>query len=227
MIAVTFAVPQESRAFRAALRHAGRGAGYGHGNWFLGNAGQAEVLVVHTGIGRSAAEKSVRHLLEAVRPNLLISTGFAGGLDPRLRVGDVIFDPAASTAEMRPVSSIVGRILTVDAPLETAAAKAAAYAETGAHAVDMETAAIAPVCYEHRLPFLALRAISDAVSDALPFSFAESYNVQRQRPRLLAVAGRLLCSPHRLLALEKSLQAYHLAAGRISDALHFLLKSQN
>ena len=87
MIAVTFALPQESRDFRHLLRQART---VGPGRSLLGNVGPEEVLLAHTGVGPVAAAEHVAALLAAHRPRLLLSTGFAGGLDPRLATGDLL-----------------------------------------------------------------------------------------------------------------------------------------
>ena len=55
MIAVTFALPQESRDFIHEMHHSGPA-----GEFLLGNLGVEEIVVAHTGVGRAAAEKTVR-----------------------------------------------------------------------------------------------------------------------------------------------------------------------
>ena len=71
MIAVTFAVPHESRDLRRGLGPA------------------KPVILAHTGIGTAAAEKSVRALLAGNRPRWLLSAGYAGALDPSLAHGEL------------------------------------------------------------------------------------------------------------------------------------------
>ena len=182
MIAVTFALPQESRDFLHALRHAG---GSGCGPFVLGNLGLAEIVVAHTGVGRAAAEKTVRALLAAHRPQKLIAAGFAGALDPRLRVGDII----------------EAGLVTRDVAAETPEAKAQLASETGARAVDMETSAIAAVCAENGVPLQIVRAISDTAHAPLPLPFAVSYDLAAQCPRPLAVVRHLLDDPTAIIPL--------------------------
>ena len=182
MIAVTFALPQESRDFLHALRHAG---GSGRGPFVLGNLGLEEIVVAHTGIGCAAAEKAVRALLAAHRPQRLIAAGFAGALDPRLCVGDLIEDALVTRA----------------APAETPEAKAQLARETGARAVDMETSAIAAVCAENGVPMQIVRAISDTAHAPLPLPFAVSYDLAAQRPRPLAIMRYVLDHPRTAIPL--------------------------
>ena len=61
-----------------------------------------------------------------------------------------------------------GKLLTSSRALASAAAKAAAFRETGAAAVDMESLAIAEVARSHELPFIAVRVIVDTAADIVP-----------------------------------------------------------
>lgn len=180
MIAVTFALPQESSDFIHELHHSGPA-----GEFLLGNLGVEEVVVAHTGIGRAAAEKTVRALLAAHRPRMLIAAGFAGALDPQLGVGDIVERD----------------LVTRDEPAETPEAKAQLARETGARAVDMETSAIAAVCAEKSVPLHIVRAISDTAHAPLPIPFAESYDLAAQRPRPLAVIRYVIDRPRTAIAL--------------------------
>ena len=182
MIAVTFALPQESGDFLHALHHAGRS---GDGPFVLGNLGVEEIVVAHTGIGRAAAEKTVRALLAAHRPRRLIAAGFAGALDPTLRVGDIVEDG----------------LVTRDAAAETPEAKAELVRETCARAVDMETSAIAAVCAEAGVPMQIVRAISDTAHAPLPIPFSVSYDLATQKPRPLAVIRYVLDHPETAIPL--------------------------
>ena len=180
MIAVTFALPQESRDFIHEMHHSGPA-----GEFLLGNLGVEEIVVAHTGVGRAAAEKTVRALLGAYRPRKLFAAGFAGALDPQLKVGDVVERD----------------VVTRDEPAETPAAKAQLAHETGARAVDMETSAIAAVCAEAGVPMRIVRAISDTAQAPLPIPFAESYDLAAQHPRPLAVLRYVLDRPQSAIAL--------------------------
>src|SRR6476620_8163873 len=51
---------------------------------------RAEVLV--TGIGRKNAGESIREAINVVRPSLVLTCGFAGGLNPELPTGAIVFD---------------------------------------------------------------------------------------------------------------------------------------
>ena len=145
------------------------------------------VDVAVTGIGRTAAGRAAALLTRTPRPRSgMLSLGFAGALDPRLRAGDVVvassFVPAGPPAPPGPLGpsaaaalvrgaggpAAAGALLTVDRPLLRAAEKRRARSETGASAVDMEGAWIAETARAHGVPVLSLRAIIDEAAFELP-----------------------------------------------------------
>jgi nucleoside phosphorylase len=139
-------------------------------------------------MGRAAAAAAARRLVLAGAGGLA-SFGMAGGLDPTLICGTVLLpdeiaavDGAVSDIlptskdwrqrlrDAMPGSCLVcgGRLLTSGRPIARPDAKAAAWRQTGAVAVDMESAAIAQVAAQAGLPFIALRVIVDTAADELP-----------------------------------------------------------
>lgn len=121
---------------------------------------------------------------------VIVSFGFAGGLDPDLPAGtlllpktlrcagrdDISVDQTAEMAEGA-VGLLVGAtplsrcaLLTVEAPVATVADKQQAQKRFEAVAVDMESYWVAEACRRAGLGFLALRAVSDPAERALPAS---------------------------------------------------------
>ena len=112
----------------------------------------------------------------------VISVGICGGLAPELPIGAaVIASEAVWQNERIPTDArwrealatrlpraISGGVAGIDSIVTEPAAKAVLHRETGAAAVDMETHIAARVAADHRLPFAALRVISDAATDTLP-----------------------------------------------------------
>ena len=184
-------------------------------------------LLVVSGIGGSAAARGARALVDA-GATALISWGMAGGLDPALACG-TIFLPSevisragttvmtarywrerlsAALAAHRPVAG--GRLLTSPHAIGSVAAKAAAFRETGAAAVDMESVAVAEVAGSHALPFIAVRVIVDTAADTLPRAvLAAAHSAGRlQIGRLIA---SLALAPGDLAALIRLLPRYRAA----------------
>jgi adenosylhomocysteine nucleosidase len=192
MIVVTFALPQESGEFRRVLRAAG------------GRLGGEEIRIAHLGVGPVAAARGIRKLLSEETPRMLICTGFAGGLDARVHVGDVVIADNFSTPHLCARAQAIpgeeprrflGGLVSCAAAVETVAAKTTLALETGALAVDMETAAVAEACQAAGVPLLAVRTISDGLATPLPVPFAEWFDQERQRPRPWGLVKYLLRHP--------------------------------
>ena len=207
MIAVTFALPQESRAFRSRLHHFGQ-VGVAPAEYMIGNLGTEEVIVLHTGVGDDAATLRTETLLTMVRPRYLIAAGFAGALDPRLRVGDLVVATNVSVPELRDRASALldgepgvffGPIVGAPFPVEEVSEKLELGRVSRGIAVDMETAAVFGAATRASVPFLAVRAISDAAEQPLPVPFAECYDLDLQRPRPLALLRYLRRHPRRII----------------------------
>jgi adenosylhomocysteine nucleosidase len=184
-------------------------------------------LVVVSGIGSVAAANAARALVEA-GVTALTSWGLAGGLDPALSAG-TIFLPSkvistdgdgfltaphwrerlgAAVATQRPVT--YGSLLTSADAIETVAGKAAAFRDTGALAVDMESLAIAQIAARHGLPFIAVRVIVDTARDVLPRAVtAASRSGHVQIWRLIRAVA---LAPADLSALVKLAQRYRAAS---------------
>ncbi|MGC1521702.1 MAG: hypothetical protein WA803_09215 [Steroidobacteraceae bacterium] len=150
----------------------------------LATVGDGALLAV-SGMGGDLAAAAARQLVRA-GASALMSFGLAGGLDPQLRPGTVVlpdevvsrdgarFPTSAewrrklslAVAEMQPFAS--GTLLTSALPIDTAELKAAAFRDTGAVAVDMESVSVAQVAAAHQLPFMAVRVVVDGATDVLP-----------------------------------------------------------
>lgn len=99
----------------------------------------------------------------------MISTGLCGALDPALRVGDVV---VSADAPFKTAGRCVrGAVHSLDRVAITAAEKRTLRSQTGAFAVDMESAAIRAQAEEWSVPFLCIRAVSDRAGDTLPLDF--------------------------------------------------------
>jgi adenosylhomocysteine nucleosidase len=179
-----------------------------------------------SGMGGAAAALAAGRLIEA-GASALMSFGLAGGLDPRLSAGSVVFpsevvsrDGArfptsvswcerlmAAVLTQRPVTG--AKLLTSAQAIDAVADKAAAFRDTGAVAVDMESLAVAQVAAAHRLPFMAVRVIVDTAADVLPHVVvAASHGGQVRIWRLI---GGLALAPVELAPLIRLAGRYRTA----------------
>ena len=185
--------------------------------------GGARVCV--TGMGaRNAAEGLKRALAEA-RPSRVITAGFAGGLDPDLAAGAVVFDAdraLAMDAALRSAGAQMGRFVCVERVAVTAAAKAELRRTTGADAVEMESSVIREICREAGIPSATIRVISDAAAEDLPLDF-NALMTADDRINYWRLAATIAGSPGkipRLMRFQKQTAAAARAlAGVLTEAL--------
>jgi adenosylhomocysteine nucleosidase len=145
-----------------------------------GEHGGKIVAVAVSGPGRQAARTATDLLVSGHRPRLIIAAGFAGALDPALARNDLILpDEIIDREDFRhqvdkpaslgaTVQHTGGRLLSVDQVVLLASQKAELRAAYQADLVDMETSAVAAVCREKLVRFLAIRVISDDAHSDLP-----------------------------------------------------------
>jgi nucleoside phosphorylase len=126
--------------------------------------------VVCGGMGAEAARRAAEAVIQLYHPTLIVSAGFAGALDSSLPVGHtfmpqhVIDASDGSRAEAGGPEGILISFETV-ADVEQKARFATAF---GAHAVDMEAAAVARAAEARGVKFLACKVISDTSDSRLP-----------------------------------------------------------
>ncbi len=128
-------------------------------------------VLVCGGIGENAARRATEAVIALYHPLQVISAGFAGALDPKLRVGD-IFVPGR-VLDARDCSTVEtpgggNGILVSASYIAGVKQKAKLAANFGAQAVDMEAAAVARGAQARGVPFSAAKAISDEADFAIP-----------------------------------------------------------
>jgi nucleoside phosphorylase len=187
----------------------------------------ADILV--TGMGRENSEREIRRKLEMSIPSLVLTCGFAGALNPDLKVGDVVFDVdfGSGLAEILQSSGArAARIHCADRVAVTVAEKAKLRAGTGADAVEMESGVIREICREKKIPSATVRVISDAANDDLPLDFNECMTAdQKISPVKLAMAiAKNPGAVPRLMELQRRTQ---FAAGELAQVLQKLLSRRH
>jgi adenosylhomocysteine nucleosidase len=129
------------------------------------------------GGGTPEGAAAAARLLVARGATALVSFGLAGGLDPALVPGTLVIPAEIVTAERRYQTDpaltrwLGGPAYTLFAGPEivvTAGAKESLHEATGAHAIDLESGAVAAVATEYGIPFAALRAVCDPAGRTLP-----------------------------------------------------------
>jgi adenosylhomocysteine nucleosidase len=226
---VCFALKEEAAPFRKlAARHPG-------------------VITLIVGIGCVNAEKSVRSFFEGgtpAAPALVLTCGFAGGLNPELKLGEAVFEIGNRRDEFH--ESLIpnsdgdswnsslrqrllvagakpGKFLCADRIAITVAEKKALRHETGADAVEMESAAVHAVCAERGIPCATVRVISDTANEDLPLDF----NLLAKPDKSLDFGKIFLAvakSPGKIGALMELQRKTKFAAERLAGVLGEIIR---
>ena len=235
MIAVTFALPSESAEFLRRLRDKSRADRNGT-RTIRGKIGDRAVEVLHTGVGENVCRQSMAKFLSATgrirrgehdqQFDYLISAGFAGALNDRLKVGDLLLARNLSTlwsAENRSsLSSLpihIADLLTVSALIDSREERNKLAVTSGAVAVDMETEFIARACAVHGIPVLSLRVISDTPKELFPAPTDVLFDIERQQTQMLKLATYFFAHPHRVPRLVQFARRIARARKILAEAL--------
>jgi len=129
-----------------------------------------EVVVVCGGIGAAAARRASEAVIAIFDPKIVCSAGFAGALDPKLRVGDLIRPSTvinAGDGSRTVVDGGEGVLVSVGS-VASPAQKSKLRESYGAEAVDMEAATVARAAEVRGKQFTAVKAVSDEMDFEFP-----------------------------------------------------------
>jgi nucleoside phosphorylase len=143
----------------------------------------------------------------------VFSCGFAGALDPALRIGDVVCAKDTPVPNAKAVTFTCAERVAI-----TAAEKSALRERTGADAVEMESAVIERVCRESGVACIVLRAISDSAGEDLPLDFNRLMTAG-EKLSSLKLAFAILRSPQKIPGLMRLGRNSALAAQRLAEVL--------
>ncbi len=129
-----------------------------------------DCVLVCGGIGAEAARRAAEAVMEIYTPNVIFSAGFAGALDPGLKVGDLVRPRRVINAGDG--SSVnLGRgegVLVSFGSVANPEQKSKLRDSFGAQAVDMEAAAVARAAEARGVEFATVKAISDECDFSFP-----------------------------------------------------------
>jgi len=196
--------------------------------YFIPSAGPATLTRV-TGIGIQKAAAAIQDALATQHPALVLTCGFAGGLNPVHPVGRVLFDDALAGSfrnRLIPSGAVAGRFTHSDRILVAAAEKRQLFETSGADAVEMESSAIVAACRERGLPVMVVRVISDAATEDLPLDFNRftRSDGSLSMPQLLLGIAKSPAAVPKLIAFQRRLD---LAARNLAATLASLLSSDD
>jgi len=129
-----------------------------------------EIVVVCGGIGAEAARRAAEAVITIYQPAVIFSAGFAGALDPKLKVGDLVRPQRVIDASDGSSITLEGGegVLVSFSSVASPEQKARLRETFSGQAVDMEAAAVARAAHAHGIEFAVVKAISDLAGFDFP-----------------------------------------------------------
>ncbi len=210
--------------------------------------GPCRGLLALSGMGQAAAREAASGLLAQFRPDLLISLGFAGALSPELHPGDLVLgawfgrydpivrllapvDPAPRLPRPLPellqalteagLPAFSGSIITTPWIIHKGR-EGGGLTATPPLVLDLESAPLAELAGKEGIPFVGLRAVTDAASEEIP-DFLAPAAAEPGPVGVLDALGWLAADPRRLKDLVHLFSRSRLAAARLTAGLPALL----
>ncbi len=213
---IFFAVPQEAGPFRR--RWASLAASRSKEA-----ANDDRVRIAVSGMGAGNAEREFARALNHAGgpPDWIVTGGFAGGLNPELRAGDVVFEADAGSWLREPLQRAGARSATfhcADRVATTAAEKSSLRRQTGADAVEMESGILRQLARKRGIPSATVRVISDAADADLPLDF-NALMTPDMKLSGVGLAWRLLRAPGKIPELIRFGRQTARAADRLAEVL--------
>lgn len=211
-----------------------RGNGFEVVQGFLG---KRPIAVMLCGVGTEAAARGCEALLAGHHPRWVISAGFAGGLQPQIKRGDLVLATQVQDANGRslvidfkgslpaPPGLAIhqGKLLTSERILASASEKQTTGQATGALAVEMETLAVAQVCAKEGQRFLSLRVISDAMNEEVPRDVEKLIAAKTGVQRAGTILGGLFRRPSLVKDLWRLQEEALVSAENLAKGLEKLI----
>jgi len=187
------------------------------------------VLLTIGGAGGENSFRAAQSLARGAPLSGLVTIGFAGGLAPRMKPGEVVLGDQvldATTGERFPCDTSLlpvgfhrrGVLLSVSAVVATSVQKRSLGEKWGAVAVDMESAGVARAAAQAHLPFGAVKSITDTAEQSLSIDFARCRSEDKGF-NLGAIVWQGLASRRGIADLIRLAWNARQAAGALAAAL--------
>lgn len=153
-ILICFAVPNEAKHFRPSQTH--------------------NQKVIVTGIGSNNARSAINKALSTCKPKLVLTCGYAGGLNPQLKQGEILYDTDVTSRLVAVLNQLGAKPAIFHCSNRIAVTveeKRTLREQTNADAVEMESGVIRSICSEQSIPAATIRVISDDAAMNLPMDF--------------------------------------------------------
>lgn len=243
-IAFITAMPEE---FRAVIRLLDTPATVRIGRYKTcsGIASGHDMVAIESGMGFDNAAEATETLIREVHPEIIISAGFCGGIEPDLGVGDLVvatqlFVVSGDAVKEVPVdiadaghNFIVrqsmpaqrvfgGAFISTPVIMEKARIAAMLSTDVPHPVVEMESAAIALIATENGIPFVGIRSVSDPADEELSFSLDEFCDDQK-RIRIPLVLLSIMRKPGIIPQLLRLARNSRIAGASLAQAVEEFL----
>jgi adenosylhomocysteine nucleosidase len=240
-IAVITAMPEEFAAVARCMK-SGDPARLTELRGLRSSTAGHDIVLVQSGMGFDNAARTAAAVIQEIRPDLVISVGFCGGIAPELRVGDVVVAEKIVIATVHDVDAVPVGLSTIGNRLVDHLTSKGIRAAGGTFAstreimskaylagllanqycnpvVEMESGAVAQITAEHGTPLLAIRAVSDAANEELGFALDEFCDPELRRILIHKVLLTVLRKPRIIPQLMRLARGSRAAADGLSAAL--------
>jgi adenosylhomocysteine nucleosidase len=199
---VCFAVKEEAKPFQR----------------LIGSRPDIKVLV--TGMGQQNAERAIQSALEKQKFALVLTCGFAGGLNPDLESGEVVFLTALSDLdeELLRLGAKRAHFLCCARVVTTQAEKSRLWQQEQADAVEMESVFIVDACARQHIPHATVRVILDTANEDLVLDFNKLMTPD-MRMDGKKLAWEIIKSPGKIPALMRLGKQSNAAAEKLATVL--------
>jgi adenosylhomocysteine nucleosidase len=164
-------------------------------NFSRGIVGGNEVVTIYGFVGKVESAMIAQAIIDRFRPSYIIHCGSAGAIHPELRIGDLIcgtvfyehdfqssntFGIESSSKLLEKIADVYGKIhfgpiVSGDLVVSDRELKRRLFEKYGAFAVDMDSAAIAKVCYQNGVEFCALKVIVDTSEEHAQIEYEQNF----------------------------------------------------
>jgi adenosylhomocysteine nucleosidase len=184
------------------------------------------VRVLYTGMGRNNAYNKLDAYLAKETPTGVISSGFAGGLNPSLELGAIVYDMDEGSPWEKALLASKAKLARFECANRvscTADEKYKLWQVTGMDAVEMESDTIRQVCLRKNIPSATIRVISDTAHQDLPLDFNRIMTPDN-RIDFAKLTARLLLKPRLIAQLLRFQGQTITAAQSLGGFLETLLR---
>jgi adenosylhomocysteine nucleosidase len=197
------------------------------------------LVIAICGLGKQNARKAANQLMKTYYPQGLISTGFSGALVPGIKPGVVIVPERILdisndkviknypieqdwwTNQLWDAMNFSGILLCTDTVISESQKKLDLGKEYHAVMVDMESAGVAAVAEENRIPFCAVRVITDPANESLPMDFNQFID-DKNNLMINKILLSLLTRPSQIKFFLQLMKTSRFAAKHLSGFLYLL-----